>query len=89
MPQGNPTSRLQFDLSREKLEEIERLRVEGGFDTKKDLFNNAVTLIKWAIRHASDGHAIAAIDEGSAKYFELQMPFLAHVASKRLKSHGG
>lgn len=76
-----PHGRLQFELSADKLSEIERMQNEGGFENRKDFFNNAITLMKWAIKHARDGHAIAAIDEKSEKYFELQMPFLSHVAS--------
>jgi len=74
-------TRLQFELSPDKLHEIDRLRSEGGFENRKDLLNNAITLLKWAIKHAEEGHAVAAIDEKSDKYFELQMPFLAHVAT--------
>lgn len=74
-------TRLQFEISTEKLEEIERLRKEGGFESRKDLFNNAITFLKWAMSHAEAGHAIAAIDEKSDKYFELQMPFLSYVTS--------
>ncbi len=80
--QANTPARLQFELSREKLDDIERLRIECGFETKKDLFNNAVTLLSWAARHARDGHAIAAVDNGDKRYFELEMPFLLHLAPR-------
>ena len=52
---------------------------ECGFDTQKEFFNNAVTLLKWALQHAKNGHAIAAIDNKESRFFELQMPFLQHV----------
>jgi murein L,D-transpeptidase YcbB/YkuD len=81
MAKTKQLTRLQFELSAEKLDEIDRLRREGGFENRKDLLNNAVTLLKWAMKHAEEGHAVAAIDEKSTKYFELQMPFLSHVAS--------
>ena len=73
--------RLQFELSSQRLEEFERLVHEGGFESRKDLLNNALTLIKWAMTHAKNGHAIAAIDEKSQRSFELQMPFLSHVTA--------
>jgi len=72
--------RLQFELAADKLAEIERLQVEGGFENRKDLLNNAITLLKWALNHAKSGHAIAAIDGKSDKYYELQMPFISHVS---------
>ena len=83
MSQSRQPTRLQFELSAEKLAEFERLRQEGGFESRKDLLNNAVTLLKWAMKHAQQEHVIAAVDEKSKKYFELQMPFLSHAASKR------
>jgi hypothetical protein len=82
MSQSRPVTRLQFELSAEKLDEFERVRQEGGFESRKDLLNNALTLLKWTMKHAQQGHVIAAVDEKSKKYFELQMPFLTHVASK-------
>lgn len=80
--QGIPVARLQFELSREKLEEFEQLRQAGGFETRKDLLNNAITLLKWAMKHAREGHVVAAVDERTQKYFELEMPFLSHVESQ-------
>jgi hypothetical protein len=80
------SQRLQFELSDEKLAEFEGLRKEGGFENRKDLLNNAVTLLKWAMRHAHAGHVVAAVDEKAEKYFELQMPFLSHVAPTRSDS---
>jgi len=88
-PQGSSVARLQIELSRDKLDDIERLRIECGFDTKKDLFNNAVTLLKWAARHAKDGHAIAAVDNGEKRYFELEMPFLLHLAPQPVNAGSG
>jgi hypothetical protein len=72
--------RLQFELWVGTYHELERLREEGGFKAKKDLLNNALTLLKWAMKHAEKGHVLAAVDRKSDKYFELQMPFLSHVA---------
>ncbi len=68
--------KLQFDLTPDKLEDFERLRVEGGFGTRKELLNNALTVLSWVMRHARAEHTIAAIDEKSGRMYELAMPFL-------------
>lgn len=90
MPPNAPTVRMQFETSQEKAAEIRRLTESCGFESQKELFNTAVTLLKWALRHAQDGHSVAAIDEAQGKYFQLEMPFLQHATEsrKRLSAHG-
>jgi hypothetical protein len=74
MPDDKVT--LNFETGKEKLDEMDALMAECGFAARKEFLNNAITFFKWAVRHSKDGHAIAAIDEGSSKYHELQMPVL-------------
>lgn len=81
LPKSNPTARIQIELSAQKYAEFEQLLKDCGFETKKDFFNNVMTLLKWAVRHVKEGHSVAAVDDGNKRYFELQMPFLEHVAS--------
>jgi hypothetical protein len=71
--------RLQIDIAEQKLKTIESLMHECGFATKKDLFNNALTLFQWAVGEKRRGHTIASIDEKSKRYRELQMPALNDV----------
>jgi hypothetical protein len=75
--------RLQFELSPERVELFDQLRKAAGFENRKELLNNALTLVEWAIRHARAGHTIASLDEKSDKLYELEMPFLQHVARNR------
>ena len=71
--------RLQIDIKEQKVKVIEELMDECGFSTKKDLFNNALTLFQWAVGEKKQGHTIASIDERTKKYRELQMPALNEV----------
>ena len=80
MARESSTLRMQFEVSQTKADEIRRLMREGGFETQKELFNNAVTLLRWALDHAKKGHSVSAIDRATEKEYELQMPFLAHAA---------
>lgn len=86
MARDTSTLRLQFEVSRTKADEIRRLMHEGGFETQKEFFNNAVTLLKWALDHAQKGHAVSAIDRAANREYELQMPFLAHAAPRPERS---
>ena len=45
------TARFQLDISREHLKELESLMKELGIITKKDLFNQTITLLEWARRN--------------------------------------
>ena len=74
--------RLQFTMSSDTLAELHRLQAVGGFETRKDLLNNALTLMMWAIRHAHAGHAVTAIDDKAGTAHELNMPFLEYAAQR-------
>ena len=86
---GRGVTRVQLDLPAERLEALERLMEEAGFKTRKDLFNNAVSLLQWAVKEARRGRAIASVDEETERFTELNMPFLSdlqhQVASKTTK----
>jgi hypothetical protein len=69
--------RIQFELSDDKVRELEELMKESGIRTKKDLFNNALTLLEWAIDEKRAGRTIASIDEKEKRYKELVMPVLS------------
>lgn len=70
-------TRIQFELSEERLNELESLMEETGVRTKKDLFNNALTLLEWAIAERKAGRIIASVDEKENKYKEIVMPVLS------------
>jgi hypothetical protein len=76
------TYRIQIDLSEDRYKEIESLIEECGFSTKKDFFDNAITLLKWTVKQARRGLSIASVNEREKKYTELQMPFLERVQER-------
>ena len=47
-----------------------------------ELFNNALTLAKWAVRETEQRRAILSLDETTGKTRELMMPFLEAVGAK-------
>ena len=70
------TTRIQFELSEDKLKELEALMETSGIRTKKELFNSALTLFGWALYERKAGRVIASMDEEEGKYKELLMPAL-------------
>jgi hypothetical protein len=73
------TVRLQVEMDQEQMAELEQLLQLGGLKTKKELFNNALTLLKWAAREKAKGNAICSINEQDHMRKELEMPFLENV----------
>jgi len=80
-------ARLQLDLTKEHLQELEALMKELGISTKKDLFNQAITLLEWAVRERKAGRIIASVDESRDQYRQVLLPAVERVAP-RLKNPG-
>jgi hypothetical protein len=70
------TPRLQIELSTDKLRQLEDLMEDTGLATKKDLVNNALTLLTWAVRETKIGRKIVSLDEQSKQYKEILLPAL-------------
>ena len=77
--------RVQLDLPAEKVEELEQIMAITGVATRKDLFENALTLFAWAVDQRKAGRILASIDECDEGYREVVMPALASI--KREANH--
>jgi hypothetical protein len=75
------TVRWQIDLVPQQVELLDNLMEVGGISTKKELFNNALTLLEWAIEEAQKGNGIASIDEDRKVVEKLRMPILSAAGS--------
>jgi hypothetical protein len=81
--------RFQVEMSRAQMDELEALMHVVEVTTKKDLLNNALTILKWAVREKANGSAIFSVNKRSdVPNRELLMPFLESVVEKR-EGHGG
>lgn len=76
--------RLQLEFEETKVKRIEHLMTLTGIRTKKEFFNNAITLFKWAIDERCLGRQIASVDENRQVYRELRMPALDEVVATSL-----
>jgi predicted HAD superfamily phosphohydrolase len=71
--------RFQLDVPEEQANVLETLMRETKTATKKELFNNALTLFEWAVKAKRAGRIIASIDEATGSAKELVMPALENV----------
>lgn len=68
--------RLQFDVKRAHLNIIESLVDACGLSSKKDLFSNAMALMKWAVQETKKGRRIASYDPERDEIEVVALPAL-------------
>lgn len=78
--QNDGKTRVQLDLSPQMMARLNRLMEVCGIETRKDLFNNALALLEWAVSEVEKGNSIASINKESKHFTELKMPALSDAA---------
>jgi hypothetical protein len=78
--------RVQLDFDEQGAQLLETLKQKTGSRTQRELFNNALTLLDWAIKQREQGYSIASVDETNQVFKELQMPALEYAAAGQEKS---
>ena len=76
-------TRIQLDLPDERVAELDDLMSSLGITTRKELFNNALTLLEWAVSEKRSGRIIASIDEEERKLKQLVMPTLERLSTSQ------
>ena len=74
--------RIQIEIDEKGAEFLQRLRKLTGVQTHKELFNNAITILNWAVQQKRAGRTVASLDEQDKNYKELSMPILDRVAAE-------
>ena len=74
--------RMNFEMPEERVSELKALQTETGSESMKELFNNALTMLEWAIREVKRGNEIAAVNEGESVQRVFVTPLLERVAKK-------
>ncbi|MBR8141173.1 hypothetical protein KDW46_02210 [Burkholderia vietnamiensis] len=77
-------TRIQFDIPQDQMEGIEKMSRAAGIATRKELFNNALTLFEWAVSQIEEGRSVCSITDDAKSYRELVMPWMKHA-----KNFGG
>ena len=78
---GSRTTKVQIEFSDRKLREIDLLMKQTDTATRKEFFNNALTLLGWAIEKSKAGYTIASVKEDEKRFRELEMPILNNAAA--------
>lgn len=73
--------RLQIELNENEVRILEWLEKMTGSRTHKDLFDNGMTLLQWAVEQRLQQRLVASFDAETKSYRELQMPALQHAAA--------
>ena len=73
--------RIQLELPDEQVAALDELMNETKLRTRKELFNNALTLFEWAVKQKRAGLTIGAIDQSQDLVKELLMPALENISS--------
>ena len=68
--------RIQFEMNEASWKDLERLMEKAGVTTKRELFNNALSLFEWAAKERMSGRIIASVDASAEKYKEIVVPVL-------------
>ena len=74
--------RVQFDLLPHRLAAFDQLMEFCDLHTRKDLFNNAMTLFEWAVQEVRAGRKVASYDNGSDHVEIVRFPVLDNAARR-------
>jgi hypothetical protein len=74
--------RLNFEMPENRVSALKELQAETGSDSMKELFNNALTMLEWAIKEVKRGNEIAAVTPDQQVHRVFVTPLLERVAKK-------
>jgi len=77
--------RVQVELSSDRLAEFDRLMAFCDLKTRKDLFDNSMTLFEWAVEEVRAGNEIASYNRDTDHVEVVRFPVLDN-AARRAKS---
>lgn len=70
-------TRVQIDMSPNEIQRLNWIMEVCDLNTRKDLFNHALTLLEWAVQETCEGRRVASFDDTTKDRFILSMPILA------------
>jgi hypothetical protein len=73
--------RLNFEFNDAQVESLNALKQKTGAASMKDLFNNALTMLEWAVDETEQGKEIVATDGKDSRVFVT--PLLRQVRMSR------
>ena len=77
--------RIAAKTTRKKKKELKAMMKAGGCAKMEELFDNAITLARWAMRKVQAGAAFGALDEENMSFLEVGIPILENVRNSKIK----
>ena len=74
--------RIQIDFAEDRVRDMDSLMERCGITTRKDLFNNALSILEWAIEEQEAAKVVASVDRDGERYVILRMPALDFAAKR-------
>jgi hypothetical protein len=65
---------IQIEIDDAGVSLLNEIKERAGLDDYRDVFDNGVALLDWATRQRAAGLVVAAVDEASQSYKEIQLP---------------
>jgi len=74
--------RLNLEISDAQMNSIKALQQRTGASSMKELVNNAISILEWAVEETARGNEVAALNESESAYRVLVTPLLQYVAKR-------
>ena len=74
---------LEYPINESDARVLEKLKHKIDCENDRELIDNAITLLHWAIEEAENGRKIASLDPKSKSYRVLEMKALRKAAKTR------
>jgi len=71
--------RVNFEIDEKKLKTLNDTMEIVGVKSRKEFFNQAISLLTWAIKEKQKGNIIASINDDNHHIREVNMPLLDDV----------
>jgi len=83
--------KIEIRVDQAQHDQVENLKNRGGIFSWRELFNQAINILAWAINRVSEGYTIVAVREenGEMAVREIQLESLEHIAGKRTRDMRG
>lgn len=79
--------RIQLDLLEHQAEIFDAMKDECGLETRKELFNVAMTLFNWAVKETRNGRKISSYDPVTDDVETVIMPALEFLKQRSSAKH--
>lgn len=74
--------KVEFELTDESIARLTALAVKMGVHTVKDVFENSLALLVWAVEEIEGGRVIASVDEEKELFKQMEMPIFESIRNQ-------